>query len=357
MYFWMLNSNISHTFRSRLRGWNLLCQDTKVCFYRGHHEELKYFFSQEYGVVFCNDVCYVMEVLGNEFNPDQWRLFIDSSKVRLKVVLLHNGNKLPSVPLAHAANMKENYESMKLLLGRIKYDEFKWKLCGDLKVVALLLGMQLGYTKYCCFLCEWDSRDKKNHYVHKLWPKQTSLTPGEKIVVNPPLVLLEKIFLPLLHIKLGLMKNFVKGMDKTSRGFEYLRNKFPNVSDEKIKEGIFIGPQIRKLMQDKHFDEDLNETEGNAWLSFKIICKDFLGNHNAVNYQDVVRDLLTSLKAMGCNMSLKIHFWSPTWIFSQIISAKSVTNMVKDFTKTFWLWKIGTNSNGPQVYWQTTAGH
>jgi len=43
--------------------------------------------------------------------------------------------------------MKESYEIMKLLLGKIKYDEFKWKLRGDLKVVALLLGMQLGYTK------------------------------------------------------------------------------------------------------------------------------------------------------------------------------------------------------------------
>ena len=57
------------------------------------------------------------------------------------MVLLHKGNKLPSVHLAHVANMKESYESMKLLLGRTKYDEFKRKLCGDLKVVALLLGM------------------------------------------------------------------------------------------------------------------------------------------------------------------------------------------------------------------------
>ena len=50
-----------------------------------------------------------------------------------------------------------------------------------------------------------------------------------------------------MHIKLGLMKNFVKGMDKTGRGFEYVRKKFPNVSDAKIKEGIFIGPQIREM--------------------------------------------------------------------------------------------------------------
>ena len=75
------------------------------------------------------------------------------------------------------------------------------------------------------------------------------------------------------------MKNSVEAMDKNSRGFEYTRNKFQNVSDAKIKEGIFIGLQIRELMQDKQFDEDLNETERNAWLSFKRICKDFLGNH------------------------------------------------------------------------------
>ena len=323
-------------------------------FYRGHHEEFKDFFSQEDGVVFCNDVCSIMQVLGHEFIPDQWHLFTDWSKVSLKVVLLHNGNKFPSVPLAHAANMKESYESMKLMFGKIKYDEFKWKLCGDLKVVALLLGMQLGYTKYCCLLCEWDSQDKKNHYVNKLWPKRTPLTAGEKNVISPPIVLPENIFLPPLHIKLGLMKNFVKGMDKTGCGFQYVRNRFPNVSDAKIKEGIFIGPQIRELMQDKdkQFDKDLNETDRNLWLSFKRICKDFLGNHKAANYQDVVQDLLTSYKAMGCNMSLKIHFLeSHLDFFPQKISVKSVTNTVKDFTETFWLWKSSTKASGPQVYW------
>jgi len=29
-------------------------------------------------------------------------------------------------------------------------------------------------------------------------------------------------------------------MDKTGHGFKYVRNKFPNVSDPKIKEGIYI---------------------------------------------------------------------------------------------------------------------
>ena len=65
-----------------------------MCFYRGRHGEFKDFFSQEDGVVFCN-VCSVMEVLGHEYNPDQLGLFIDSSNVSLKVILLHNRNRFP----------------------------------------------------------------------------------------------------------------------------------------------------------------------------------------------------------------------------------------------------------------------
>ena len=69
------------------------------------------------------------------------------------MILLHNGNRFPSVPLAHEANMNGSYESIKLLLGKIKYNEFKWKLCGDLKVVALLLGINSGTqnTAVSCF--------------------------------------------------------------------------------------------------------------------------------------------------------------------------------------------------------------
>jgi len=58
---------------SSLKGWNILRKDTKMCFYRGRREEFKDFFSLEDGVVFCNDVCSVVEVLAHEYNPDQWR--------------------------------------------------------------------------------------------------------------------------------------------------------------------------------------------------------------------------------------------------------------------------------------------
>jgi hypothetical protein len=89
---------------------------------------------------------------------------------------------------------------MKLLLEEIHYGNYGLNICGDLKVFVLLLGLQLGYTKYCCCLCEWDSRDRSNHDMHKQWPKLDSLIPGKKNVLNNPLVKPRKVFSPPLHI-------------------------------------------------------------------------------------------------------------------------------------------------------------
>ena len=92
------NFSVTHIFRYRLKGGNFLRQDTNVCFYRGHHEEFKDFFQQKNSVVSCNDIYSVMEDLGHEYNSEQWRLFINSSKVSLMVVLLHSGNTVDSPP-------------------------------------------------------------------------------------------------------------------------------------------------------------------------------------------------------------------------------------------------------------------
>jgi len=56
--------------------------------------------------------------VGHQHDPNEWCLFVDSSKVSFQAVILHNGNKLPSVPLSHAANMKESYENMNYIWKR-----------------------------------------------------------------------------------------------------------------------------------------------------------------------------------------------------------------------------------------------
>jgi hypothetical protein len=293
---------------SRLQQWNLLEDEVKVSVYRSRQKNLTPFFNMDNNLVACRDIEGLMAALNLDYDPKDWRLFIDSSKVSLKAVLLHNGNKLPSVPIGHAVHMKETYSNLKLLLETIQYERYKWQICGDLKVVAILLGMQLGYTKYCCFLCEWDSRARSDHYRKKIWPPRESFEPGKKNVTSAPLVAPEKILLPPLHIKLGLMKNFVKAMDKEGRAFSYLKEKFPRISDAKIKEGIFVGPQIRKLFGDAQFDSILEGKEKDAWDAFKMVAKNFLGNIKAENYKDLVAQLLLCYQNLGCNMSLKIHF-------------------------------------------------
>jgi hypothetical protein len=47
-----------------------------------------------------------------------------------------------------------------------------------------------------------------------------------------------------MHLNHGLMKNVVKTMNQEEAAFTYLREMFPKLSEAKLKEGIFIGPQI-----------------------------------------------------------------------------------------------------------------
>ena len=101
-----------------------------------------------------------------------------------------------------------------MLLTKIKYDEHKWMVCGDLKVLSILLGQQGVYTKYPCFLCLWDSRAKNEHWIREQWPKRNEFTVGEKNILNESLVSPDKVLLPPLHIKLALMKHYVRSLDK-----------------------------------------------------------------------------------------------------------------------------------------------
>ena len=136
---------------SRLKQWNLLQSGVKVCSFRTRQQSLAQFFSMKGGLVYCTDVGGIMQEFGYSHRPVEWRLFIDLSKLSLKAVLLYNKNMLPSIPVGYAAHMKETYENMKNLLQCINYKQYCWQLCGDFKVIAILLGLQPSYTKYCCF--------------------------------------------------------------------------------------------------------------------------------------------------------------------------------------------------------------
>ena len=49
-------------------------------------------------------------------------------------------------------------------------------------------------------------------------------------------------------------------------------------SDAKLKEGIFVGPNIRSLMKDEIFENVMTQEERMAWTGFKNVVDNFLGN-------------------------------------------------------------------------------
>ena len=50
--------------------------------------------------------------------------------------------------------------------------------------------------------------------------------------------------LPLLHIKLGIIKNLIKALDKERNTFQLLKSKFQYIRETKINPVILNGPQI-----------------------------------------------------------------------------------------------------------------
>ena len=72
------------------------------------------------------------------------------------------------------------------------------------------------------------------------------------------------------------MKNFVKAMDQKGDGFKFLKDFFgAHESDEKLKDEIFVGPEIRKLMLNEEFDPRLNSVELAVWNALKSVVANF----------------------------------------------------------------------------------
>ena len=126
-------------------------------------------------------------------------------------------------------------------------------------------------------------------------------------VIREPLVSREKILLPPLRIKLGLVKQFIKALD-FEEVFQEIRSMFARLSDAKIKGGIFVGPQISTMLKSKSLEAKMNETEKGAWQAFRGVVNGFLENKRNQNYKELVKKLIKCYQNMGCRMSVKLQF-------------------------------------------------
>jgi hypothetical protein len=104
------------------------------------------------------------------------------------------------------------------------------------------------------------------------------------------------------------MKQFVKALDREGDCFKYLGEKFSGLPEAKLKEGVFVGPDIFRLMKEKAFESEMQDNEKEVWNAFRDVVLKFLGNQKDPNFRRIVRKMLTMFKDLGCSMSLKVHF-------------------------------------------------
>lgn len=71
-----------------------------------------------------------------------------------------------SIPIGNSLTVKKNYDFMKIMPVNMLYEEQNWTICGELKVIGLLVGLKRGYIKYDAFSFFGDSRSKGNQWIH-----------------------------------------------------------------------------------------------------------------------------------------------------------------------------------------------
>ena len=86
-------------------------------------------------------------------------------------------------------------------------------------------------------------------------------------------------------------------------------------------------------------------------------CMNFLSNRKSDDYDTHVYKLLSAYKAMGCNISLKVHFLHSHLDFFPEILEPFWMNTGDVSIKTSFSSRGNFQESGMQACWQITAGH
>jgi hypothetical protein len=287
----------------------MLSKDTTYSHLIKRDEDFRKFYQKDDVSIYCWDINGLFRKFQQEHNPNDWRLFIDASTKSLKAVLLCNNQIYPSIPVYYSTIQREKRDVIKDLLEKINYDNYEWRFCGDLKMIGITLGIQGTSANHPCFLCDWKRPQRGECWSHDKGQPRISWIPNvDKNIVSESLIPREKILLPPLHLKIGLMTQLMKKFVENEKILKYIQSVFPRLSFAKISNGVFNGPDIRKLVKDKNFSKVLNRNQNRAWDAFKDVIEKFFGNYKDSNHRQIVENLMCSMEALGCKMTVKVHF-------------------------------------------------
>lgn len=137
-----------------------------------------------------------------------------------------------------------------------------------------------------CYNCLWDSRDTT---MNDIGVNVLSSLQGrrKKDIKWEPLVDNRNVLMSPLHIKLGLMKQFLVALEKEYAAFKRLhsiQHLFPKLSEAKFKTDVFFEYEIKICIKCKEFPKLLTAKENEVWINLVKVVKGYLGNHKAENY-------------------------------------------------------------------------
>ena len=90
--------------------------------------------------------------------------------------------------------MKEIYENLNNLMGKIQYANHSWKICANLKVISMLLGMQSGIPNIADFYVIGTAEPKVNITYKKICQKEVLMCLAQKMSVKHLLLTVVKLF-------------------------------------------------------------------------------------------------------------------------------------------------------------------
>lgn len=62
-------------------------------------------------------------------------------------------------------------------------------------------------------------------------------------------------------------------------------------------------------MEEKHFFKFRSVPEFQAWESFVLIVDNFRRNHKALNYKEIVKNMLINFQTVDTNLSIKSDYF------------------------------------------------
>ena len=93
-----------------------------MSYYRNREQAFIPFFTEENKFFYCHNISGLLQELGMPvYHPNDWRLFLDSSRHSLKCVLLHNGKFYAAVPIGESVYLREEHNDIKTVVDLLKY--------------------------------------------------------------------------------------------------------------------------------------------------------------------------------------------------------------------------------------------